>query len=619
LKGLTVELGHTGEKKKYKIRGISRSSASEYTFEVEPGKKETIERHFAKKYNIKLKAPYLPVIQVTATNYVPMEIASVVVGGTFFGKLSPRMDADLVGEMMKSAFTTLKPQQRVEAIKEGLKYLRLRTPVFQHWNFDIDTNPMNVKARVLPPPALSYLDARTNKPSTVTPNDGQWDARGKKGSRVAPRLDKWLVVVFADEGDGRAKGSVAKGAIQQAVSDYVKAASQYGVNISNRQPFIYFAGGHPPNVEQAVIAATKAAGFSPAKPHQFILTFSDKTNSSIYNAVKTLCDLKMGLPCENLSLQKALGAKPSYWSNVAPKINFKLGGVNQTIDGDPPGFKQFPTIVFGADVTHPAGFSMAPSIAAIIGSHDLRAAEYSAEIRLQLARQEIITDLESASLALMMKFSRMTKQKPARVIFFRDGVSEGQFDQVCNEEIPALKRAMAQIPGTKPTLTYIICGKRHHVRFFPNPNSPQDADRSGNVKAGMCVDSDITLPYGQDWYLVSHGGLLGTSRPCHYSVLVDEAKMGPDALQALCFYMAHLYPRSTRSVSIPTPAYLAHHAATRARIHLGPDPDEDNVSSVGEKKKTRDEMEEYKQEKLQQALGRFRTVTGPLADTMYYM
>lgn len=42
-------------------------------------------------------------------------------------------------------------------------------------------------------------------------------------------------------------------------------------------------------------------------------------------------------------------------------------------------------------VTHPAGFSMAPSIAAIIASHDLRAAEYSAEIRLQLARQEIVS------------------------------------------------------------------------------------------------------------------------------------------------------------------------------------------------------------------------------------
>jgi len=90
-----------------KIRGISRQSAADFTFEVEPGKKETIERHFMKKYNIKLKAPYLPVIQVTATSYVPMEVASVVVGGTFFGKLSPRMDADLVGEMMKSACKTL--------------------------------------------------------------------------------------------------------------------------------------------------------------------------------------------------------------------------------------------------------------------------------------------------------------------------------------------------------------------------------------------------------------------------------------------------------------------------------------------------------------------------------
>lgn len=88
-------------------------------------------------------------------------------------------------------------------------------------------------------------------------------------------------------------------------------------------------------------------------------------------------------------------------------------------------------------------------------------------------------------------------------------------------------------PGYNPPITYVICGKRHHIRFFP---STQDGgDRSGNVRAGTVIDLDIVHPTDNDFvslaclasffsfsisfadcrclpikYLMSHGGLLGT-------------------------------------------------------------------------------------------------------------
>ena len=71
-----------------------------------------------------------------------------------------------------------------------------------------------------------------------------------------------------------------------------------------------------------------------------------------------------------------------------------------------------------------------------------------------------------------------------------------------------------------PKLTVIIVGKRHHVRFFPT--NPEDSDKSGNCPAGTVVDRDVTHPTEFDFYLQSHGGILGTSRPAHYNVLLDE-------------------------------------------------------------------------------------------------
>ena len=61
-----------------------------------------------------------------------------------------------------------------------------------------------------------------------------------------------------------------------------------------------------------------------------------------------------------------------------------------------------------------------------------------------------------------------------------------------------LSEAFASIePGYNPPITYVICGKRHHIRFFP---STQDGgDRSGNVRAGTVIDLDIVHPTDNDF------------------------------------------------------------------------------------------------------------------------
>lgn len=87
-------------------------------------------------------------------------------------------------------------------------------------------------------------------------------------------------------------------------------------------------------------------------------------------------------------------------------------------------------------------------------------------------------------------------------------------------------------------------------------------DNSGNCRAGTVVDREISHPMEFDYYLQSHAGLLGTSRPAHYSVLLDENKISPDQVQQLSFALCHVYARSTRSVSIPAPVYCKYFVFT---------------------------------------------------------
>ena len=55
-----------------------------------------------------------------------------------------------------------------------------------------------------------------------------------------------------------------------------------------------------------------------------------------------------------------------------------------------------------------------------------------------------------------------------------------------------------------PTLTVVICGKRHHARAFAT--AKEDADRTANPKAGLVVDRGITAVYDFDFYLQAHAG-----------------------------------------------------------------------------------------------------------------
>lgn len=231
-----------------------------------------------------------------------------------------------------------------------------------------------------------------------------------------------------------------------------------------------------------------------------------------------------------------------------------------------------PVIFLGADVTHPAQGERDdrfPSIAAVVGSMDRHACKYAGRLSIQKHRQEIISDLTDMVKGLLEEFRVCTAKAPKRIIFYRDGVSEGQFQQVLVDELRAIQAACKLIhPDYQPGITIIIVQKRHHTRFFPI--NPEDkVGGSGNIPAGTTVDREIVHPSEFDFFLCSHYGVQGTSRPTHYHLLWDDNGFTADELQLLTYQLCYLYVRCTRSVSLPAPVYYAHLAASRARCYQG--------------------------------------------------
>ncbi|KAG0487310.1 hypothetical protein HPP92_009405 [Vanilla planifolia] len=91
-----------------------------------------------------------------------------------------------------------------------------------------------------------------------------------------------------------------------------------------------------------------------------------------------------------------------------------------------------PTIIFGADVTHPEnGEDSSPSIAAVVASQDWpEITKYAGLVSAQAHRQELIQDLE-----LLISFRKATGQKPLRIIFYRFNASLGFIRMLVSENV----------------------------------------------------------------------------------------------------------------------------------------------------------------------------------------
>ncbi|KAH6960072.1 ribonuclease H-like domain-containing protein, partial [Ilyonectria sp. MPI-CAGE-AT-0026] len=163
---------------------------------------------------------------------------------------------------------------------------------------------------------------------------------------------------------------------------------------------------------------------------------------------------------------------------------------------------------------------------------------------------------------------------PENILVYRNGISKGQYNKVINKELLQLRKAYMEVyPASDQKrgllhFTIVIVGKRHHTRFYPTKEA--NADRSGNPKPGTIVDRGVTDARNWDFFLQAHAAIQGTARPGHYVVVLDEifraryVKTLPpefnnvaDVLEDLTQSLCYVYGRTTKAVSLCTPAYYA--------------------------------------------------------------
>ncbi|KAJ1305975.1 hypothetical protein OPQ81_010690 [Rhizoctonia solani] len=522
-------------KKPKVLKKISSQGANSLMFTNSEGNGMSVAQYF-QTLGTNLLFPNYVCIETASGAAYPIEVCSIIPGQLMKKQVPPHLTDSVL------TFSTKRPQERLNSIVAGHSVLQYgQSEYMRQFRMTVDQHPEKCLARVLPAPPLNY--GPNSKFRQIRPKDGSWNLRDQKLFKGGI-CKGWALVIY----DTRA---IRSSDAQDIVRGLKEQADLLGIQQISSDPIIVFPSAQYLDIAQQLRSAGQQVYQKTNAPPSLIVVVLPENSADLYQAVKHFGDVTQGVPTQCLKSNKCRGAKPQYWANVCLKINAKLGGVNNILDPNVPSLRFLtdaanPPIILGADVMHPApGAKDRPSFASLVGSIDSNVAHYTAVSQAQDSRVEIIQNLEGLVYEVLGRHAywKSVHEKkqvafPKRLIYYRDGVSEGQFPQVLEKELSAIQAACKR-HKINPTITIVVVGKRHHPTEF-------------------------------DFYLQSHAGIQGTSCSSHYSVLYDENNFSPDGLQAVSFALCHVYARATRSVSIPAPVYYADIVCARAKNHYDP-------------------------------------------------
>jgi eukaryotic translation initiation factor 2C len=581
VKNMQVSTTHLTSKRKKRIFAVTEKPAKDLTFELD-GRRISVPKYFKEKYDIGINPNY-PAINVgnkKFESFMPLEVLQFVEGQQY-----RKLNQDQTTEMLK--ICCRKPDVRLREIQAGMhKFLPHKNSIMDRFGMVFEDQPAQVTTRILKCPQVIY--APNDPQQIVDPYQGKWNLRDKRLSKGAT-LNGWAMVSL--------DRSTRENDLKNFAQDLTGMMRKCGLVVNAREPLFMLSTQQ--RLRESIMDAVKQAksrfnGFC-----QIVVVILPDKSSTIYASIKTVTETELGLPSQCLLSRNIRKANPQFCANVVLKMNLKLYGSNATISKQIPQVESKPTIVFGMDVTHPMAGETKPSIAAVVSSMNIKLTRFNTTIKVLPPRQEIIDELQENIRSHLVKFYQSTNFKPSRVIVYRDGISEGQQAQVFESELAAIRNACKSLEANYcPMITFISVQKRHHLRFIPGRGT--QTDKSGNAIAGTVLDTDVVHPTRFEFYLCSHGGLQGTSRPTKYQVLLDENNMTADEIQDMTYKMCYTYGRSTSSVSVVPAVYYAHLAAFRARCHVKFD--EMSVTSAGS-----------------EGISSYCNVPASMTDSMYFM
>ncbi|KIX03285.1 uncharacterized protein Z518_06837 [Rhinocladiella mackenziei CBS 650.93] len=533
---------------------------------------------FVEKHNITINNTNIPVVNVDSEQgpvYLLAQVCQVIPGQAARCALSPSQTQ----QMIRFAVRKHRPNA-ITITTSGAQMLALHNqgsnnPNLKAFNVHIIPKLIAVTGRVLNSPKVLY-DAGKQANTAF----GSWNMKEVRFT-AKTSLATWTYLLITSPSTNDPWNSPAE--LKQSLDALKSKLSEVGVVRPDCRPGLRIsvdvnAEGFETRIDEAL---SKFAAH-PNRP-RLVFAILPSTDSHIYNRVKYVCDVKEGLLNVCVIASKFKRANGQYRANVALKFNLKLGGCNQSLQPPKLGIlSDGKTMVVGLDVTHPSpgSLSMAPSVVGIVASINESFGQWPADLSIQTGRQEMVAGLKSLMKGRLKLWSKHNHDDYSKnILLYRDGVSEGQYNLVLDQELPEIRAACRDLYPPKMTGQGLprISWQATQYTFLPD-----QARTSGSLHKYFQRDR------GRSWR--HPGPPLGLLPPsARYSPRNSETgallhrlrrdlpgrkcattfKNVADVLEDLTHNLCYLFGRATKAVSICPPAYCVDLVCERARCYLG--------------------------------------------------
>lgn len=359
---------------------------------------------------------------------------------------------------------------------EKLHWHELDTP--KAYGLSVKASMLRLPARILPCPNPVYSAGSDMRPPIL----GSWNLRNKQFLQPVSIRSYGLLYLPGNRAIGDPQ-------LQDFVRSLQSGFSSVGIRIPANLP-AYLKGNPQGDLKQIITELLSKTASAFQRKADVLLILIHSSHEKLYRALKNICDVRLGVSSQIMQVEKALGrGQPQYIANIALKVNAKLGGTNSKIPE--PLFQKTRWMMMGADVTHPSPAQRRlnpppPSFTAISGSYDQNCCLFSSITSAQGANEELISDLAVMTKELLERFRvKQDGALPESILYWRDGGSESQFEQILAVEVAALKEVCRSFGITAPRITVVCCVKRHHIRLFPLDRG----DKNGNCPPGTILEN----------------------------------------------------------------------------------------------------------------------------------
>lgn len=537
--------------KTYRVDDIAWKKTPRDTFETKSGPLTYMD-YYLKHYEIRIKDQKQPLLVCqpskrdlragrTQNIYLIPELCCLT-------GLTEAMRSDFNVMRDLAAYTRLPPNKRVENLSTFIQRVKSNSEVrkdMRGWGMEFSNSLVEVQARVLNTERIIQVE----QPSSYDPKTADFsrEMRGKP-MELCRDLRIWTVIV--------SRRDYPK--FEDFLQSLKRVCPPMGMRVNNPEVITI----EDDRINSFIGAMRRGIG----PETEMILIIVPNNRKDRYDAIKKVACIDIPVPSQ-VVVARTLSKKQMLMSvatKIGVQLNCKMGGVPWRLE-----IPLFNLMVIGYDTYHDSS-QKGRSAGGFVASLNKNLTQWYSRVAFHNTHQELSDALKVHITVALKRYSEVNGSLPDRIIFYRDGVSDGQIHQVQEWELEQLRRSYRELaPDYTPRFAFVVVTKRISTRFFMKGSRQFE-----NPPPGTVIDDEVTRPERYDFYLVSQSVRQGTVTPTQYNVIYDTSSLSPDHMQRLSYKLTHLYYNWPGTIRVPAPCQYAHKLAFLAgqSLHREPSP-----------------------------------------------